>query len=242
MKRFPALLLLGLLTGLAQTVPGLPRTDVSLPVPMPAAVGSAPDPAASPPGRESVPATSRRAAFAVPRLWEYSAPLIGPEVRDREPSRAQKDPSVVFYAGQWHVFMTVKLPGRSAIEYCASMRWEDADASPRTILKVSDSDYYKAYLADRLDGPWMPVADTADRPFAGWKNIRPAPGVEPWTDNVSHGELVRDGWDETLTVDPENLRFVFQGMWEKDKSGNAYGEFPWRIGLLTPVSTSAGAE
>lgn len=312
------------------------------------------------------------ADFTAPAFWEYSAPLIAPEKRDRDPSRAQKDPTVVFHDGKWHVFMTVKLPGRSAIEYCSFEKWEDADRSPRTILKISDSDYYcapqvfyftphkkwyliyqmgvpgakfmwvafsttatiadpdswtraapildggendprqvggldywiicdadraylfltslngkmwrlwtdlddfprgfghcelalearifeashtyrlkgtdkyltiveengrryyKAYLADRLDGEWTPLADTAEKPFAGWNNIRPARGVEPWTDNVSHGELIRDGHDQTLTVDPNRLRFVFQGMWDKDKSGSSYGQFQWRIGMLTP--------
>ena len=314
--------------------------------------------------------------FTVPARWEYSAPLIAPEERDRDPSRAQKDPTLVYYGGKWHVFMTVKLPGRSAIEYCSFEQWKDADRSRRTILAVSDSDYYcapqvfyfsphrkwyliyqmgvagakkmwvaystttdiadphswtrakpvldggeqdprkvggldywiicndqraylfltslngkmwrlwtkledfpkgfdhcelalearifeashtyrlkgrdqyltvieengrryyKAYLADRLDGRWIPVADTAERPFAGWKNIRPAPGVDLWTDNVSHGELVRDGYDQTLTVDPSDLRFIFQGMWDKDKSGRGYGQFQWRIGMLTPVRAS----
>ena len=105
-----------------------------------------------------------------------------------------------------------------------------------TVIEENGRRYYKAYMADRLDGPWMPVADTAERPFAGWNNIRPAAGVEPWTDNISHGELIRDGFDETLTVDPANLRFLFQGMWDKDKSGIGYGQFQWRIGMLTPVS------
>lgn len=325
-------------------------------------------------GGEPMRANDRGAAFEVPRQWEYSAPLIAPEVRDRDPSRAQKDPSVVFHDGRWHVFMTVKLPERSAIEHCSFTRWEEANASPRTILRVSDRDYccapqvfyfrphrlwylvyqvgvpgrnkmwvaysattnlanpatwtparpmldggpddprevggldywiicdeqraylfytsldgrmwrlwtrledfprgfghcelalqarifeashtyrlkglgqyltiieengrryYQAYVADRLDGAWRPVADTAERPFAGWTNIRPAPGVEPWTDNISHGELLRDGCDETLTVDPANLRFLFQGMWDKDKAGSAYGQFQWRLGLLTPVA------
>ncbi len=59
------------------------------------------------------------ADFHVPAMWEYTAPLIAPEKRDRDPSRAQKDPTVVFYGGKWHVFMTVKLPGKSAIEYCS---------------------------------------------------------------------------------------------------------------------------
>ena len=79
-------------------------------------------------------------AFRVPAVWEYSAPLISPAKRDNEPSRAQKDPTVVQYGGKWHVFMTVKRPGRSAIEYCMFERWEEADRSPRTLLKISDSD------------------------------------------------------------------------------------------------------
>ncbi len=319
------------------------------------------------------PRAEQDADFSVPGTWEYTPPLIAPEVREREPSRAQKDPSVVFHEDRWHVFMTVKLPGRSAIEYCSFTHWTEANGSPRTLLPVSESDYYcapqvfyfrphrkwylvyqmgvpgvdkmwvaystttdigdaqswtraepildggkddprqvggldywiicddqraylfltsldgrmwrlwtrleefprgfghcelalkanifeashtyrlkgsgryltlieengrrfyKAYLANRLDGEWTPAADTAEQPFAGWKNIRPGIGVEPWTDNVSHGELVRDGSDETMTVDPANLRFVFQGMWEKDKTGSAYGQFQWRIGLLTSV-------
>ncbi len=61
------------------------------------------------------PRAEQNADFNVPRTWEYTAPLIAPEVHKREPSRAQKDPSVVFHEGQWHVFMTVKLPGRSAV-------------------------------------------------------------------------------------------------------------------------------
>ena len=65
--------------------------------------------------------------------------------------------------------------------------------------------------------------------------IRPAPGVQPWTDNVSHGELVREGVDETMTVDPADLRFVFQGMMDKDKGGKNYGQFQWRIGMMTPL-------
>jgi hypothetical protein len=104
-----------------------------------------------------------------------------------------------------------------------------------TIVEENGRRYYKAYVADRLDGEWKPIADTAARPFAGWRNIRPAEGVERWTDNVSHGELVRDGVDQTMTVDPADLRFVFQGMLDKDKTGRGYGQFSWRIGMLTPV-------
>lgn len=308
----------------------------------------------------------------LPKQWTYSAPLISPEIREKEASHAQKDPTVVFHDGMWHVFMTAKLEGRSAIETCAFAKWEEADQAPRTILDVSDSDYYcapqvfyftphnkwyliyqvgvpgqkkmmvaystttdladpqswskaapllsggpddprtvggldywiicddtkaylfftsldgkmwrmstpieqfpqgmdhcevalessifeashtyrlagmdkyltiieengrryyKAFVADRLDGPWQPLAVTRRDPFAADTNIRPAKGVAAWTDNVSHGELIRATNDQTLTIDPHDLRFVFQGMWDKDKKTKAYGAFSWRIGLLTP--------
>ena len=66
-------------------------------------------------------------------MWEYSPPLISPELRDHDRSRAQKDPSVVRFRGRWHVFMTVKLPGRSAIEYCSFEDWKDANRARRTL-------------------------------------------------------------------------------------------------------------
>lgn len=93
--------------------------------------------------------------------------------------------------------------------------------------------YYKAYLADRLDGAWTALADSEKKPFAGAANVTAAPGATLWADNISHGELLREGNDETLTVDPANLRFLFQGVLQKDKPGN-YGLIPWRLGLLTP--------
>jgi hypothetical protein len=317
-------------------------------------------------------AEEKMVPFKPPQSWEYSAPLIEPEKRDHDVSHAQKDPSIVFHDGKWHVFMTAKLEGRTAIEYCSFDKWENANASKRTLLTVSDSKYfcapqvfyftpqkkwflvyqvgmpntrkmwvaysttdniadptswtqvkpmldggdkdprieggldywiicddtraylfftslngklwrlwtplkdfpngmdhcelalqgpffeashtyrlrgsqqyltiveedhrrhYKAYVADALDGKWTPIADTEAKPFAGAANIRPAKGVAAWTDNVSHGELVRAGVDETMTVDPADMRFVFQGMLEKDKGGKGYGTFQWRIGMLTP--------
>jgi len=45
-----------------------------------------------------------------------------------EPRRAQKDPTVVFFQGKWHIFMTVKLEGRSAIEYCSFKDWDEASS------------------------------------------------------------------------------------------------------------------
>jgi hypothetical protein len=102
-----------------------------------------------------------------------------------------------------------------------------------TIVEENGRRHFKAYVADSLDGAWTPLADTGAQPFAGAANVRPAPGVALWADNISHGELLRDGRDETLTVDPANLRFLIQGVLEKEKAGLGYGQFPWRLGILT---------
>jgi len=94
--------------------------------------------------------------------------------------------------------------------------------------------YYKAYTAPRLDGAWTPLADTEDRPFAGAANVRqPDP---PWADSISHGELLRAGIDETLSVDPADLRMLIQGVTDKARAGKKYGDIPWRLGLLTPAA------
>lgn len=92
--------------------------------------------------------------------------------------------------------------------------------------------YYKAYLADRLDGEWKPLAATREKPFASLSNVQN--GSAHWTDSFSHGELLRTGYDELLEVDPANLRLLFQGVSDEDRSGKKYGEIPWRLGILEP--------
>jgi hypothetical protein len=98
--------------------------------------------------------------------------------------------------------------------------------------------YYKAYLADRIDGPWRLLADTKDRALASMANVRHL--GRRWTDCVSHGELLRAGFDEHLEVDPAHLEFLFQGVLDKDRAGLPYGQIPWRLGLLEPAIPPAG--
>ncbi len=93
--------------------------------------------------------------------------------------------------------------------------------------------YYKAHLADRLAGPWQPLAADKDKAFASMNNVNPA--GERWTDVISHGELLRTGCNEKLEVDPANLRFLFQGVLDKDRAGKGYGDIPWKLGLLEPA-------
>ncbi|NOX53805.1 MAG: hypothetical protein GXP27_05090 [Planctomycetes bacterium] len=94
--------------------------------------------------------------------------------------------------------------------------------------------YYKAFLVDRLDGRWKPLAASHERPFASPINVQET--AEHWTDNISHGELLRAGYDERLLVDPDRLRLLFQGVTNQARRGKPYGQIPWKLGLLEPAS------
>jgi len=101
---------------------------------------------------------------------------------------------------------------------------------------LSPTRFYRAYIADTLDGEWHPVAglDTFEQPFAGSRNMTFEDGVEPWTGQVSHGEMVRDSHDERMILDPDNLLFLYQGISDADNRGD-YGRLPYRLGLLRAV-------
>ncbi|PTY04273.1 hypothetical protein DB347_20475 [Opitutaceae bacterium EW11] len=97
--------------------------------------------------------------------------------------------------------------------------------------------YYRAFTTDRLDGEWKPLRDgsTESTPFAGAKNVATENGGPLWTADISHGELLREGCDETMTVDPQNLRLLYQGMSPGTREPN-YVLLPYRLALLRPAS------
>jgi hypothetical protein len=97
---------------------------------------------------------------------------------------------------------------------------------------LSPNRFYRAFIADRLDGEWTPIAqaDTHEHPFAGGNNVTFEDDVEPWTAEISHGELIRDGHDETLTIDPTNMQLLYQG--RDPASGGQYQALPYQLGLL----------
>ncbi|WP_205328302.1 non-reducing end alpha-L-arabinofuranosidase family hydrolase [Glycomyces sp. YM15] len=88
---------------------------------------------------------------------------------------------------------------------------------------------FRSWTSPSVSGPWTPLADTKEHPFASRSNV--SFDGTPWTNDISHGELIRSGIDQTLTVGPCDLRFLYQG---KDPSASGpYNLLPWRLGLLT---------
>ncbi len=91
--------------------------------------------------------------------------------------------------------------------------------------------FFRSFLADTLDGEWSPLADSWDNPFAGANNVTFESG-SAWTNDVSHGELIRAGYDQTLTVSLDGLRFLYQGV-EPAQTNVEYFRLPYRLALLS---------
>ncbi len=153
------------------------------------------------------------------RMWRSETKLAGfPHAWSR--------PTVALNADIFEASHTYSLKGSD--KYLTII---EAEAPP--VSGIGRRRYYKAYSTDRLDGFWQPLAATREKPFASPVNVKDE--SEHWTDSFSHGELLRSGYDQTLQVDPAQLRLLFQGVTDEKKRDKKYGEIPWRLGILEPA-------
>ncbi|HOX39171.1 MAG TPA: non-reducing end alpha-L-arabinofuranosidase family hydrolase [Candidatus Brocadiia bacterium] len=81
--------------------------------------------------------------------------------------------------------------------------------------------------AENLAGPWRDVA----REYATGSQLAYPDGIEEWTDEVSHGEAIRTGYDEKMEYDPSETFLVVQGLKAGEHRGS-YADLPWRTGVI----------
>ena len=200
------------------------------------------------------PAFATTATIADPKSWSALAPMFG---RQPTTTKAWLDFWVICDEQNAHLFFT-SLDGKlwrsqTALadfphkwgEPALALQGDFFEASHTYRLRGRGKDqyltlieaqnghgwrYYTAYLADRLEGPWRPLAAGKDDAFASMLNVQQPSGK--WTDVISHIELIRAGNDQTMEIPSDNLQVLFQGVLDKDRASKPYGQIPWRLGLL----------
>lgn len=148
------------------------------------------------------------------RMWRAETRL------EHFPDRGWSDPTVALRGDIFEASHTYRLRGRNQFFTIV-----EAQAGKRR--------YFKGYLAERLDGEWIPLADSRDRPLVSPLNV--VNQSDSWATSYSHGEFLRSGFDQTLEIDPADLRLLFQGASDEEYRRGNYGQIPWRLGLLRQV-------
>jgi endo-1,4-beta-xylanase len=99
--------------------------------------------------------------------------------------------------------------------------------------------YFRVWKSDGLDGEWRPVGNSMNV-FAGADNVRF--DGKTWSQGVSHGEMIRSGFDQTLSIDPcRPLQFLYQGL-DPDSREPDYLKLPYRLGVITAEGANPVSE
>jgi len=89
--------------------------------------------------------------------------------------------------------------------------------------------FFRAWTSTSLDGPWREYKTSESNPFMGLQNVS-FPGGR-WTSDISHGEMVRAGYNQKMEINACNMQYLYQG--RNPNAGGDYNALPYRLGVLT---------
>jgi hypothetical protein len=87
--------------------------------------------------------------------------------------------------------------------------------------------------ANKLDGDWQNVTDD----YATGNQLQYSKDTKVWTEMVSHGEVIRCGYDEKMEYDPKNCRWLIQGIL-KNELCDDYPSLSWKLGVIEQINSN----
>lgn len=88
--------------------------------------------------------------------------------------------------------------------------------------------FFRAWTSNSLDGQWSEYKTSESNPFMGLQNVSFQNGQ--WTNDISHGEMIRAGYNEKMEINACNMQYLYQG--RDPNAGGDYNALPYRLGLL----------
>jgi hypothetical protein len=191
------------------------------------------------------PVYSTTATISKPESWSRPMPLVRKDARAKwidfwvicDETRA-----FLFYT-QAHRELMVRTTSLDKFpnEWGKSRKVFEGIHEAAHIYKVrGESEYHMIYelnregirsfglaTAEDLVGPWTRITDDY---ATGPQLIFPGK-TDPWTDMVSHGEVIRAGHNQQMEYDPEDCRWLIQGILKED-ANVPYPSLPWRLGVM----------
>lgn len=81
--------------------------------------------------------------------------------------------------------------------------------------------------ASSLAGPWTKDGDS----YAMASQLVYEGNQTTWTEEVSHGEVLRSGYDQLMEYEADDAIWLIQGL-RKEQHQGPYPSLPWRLGLI----------
>lgn len=194
------------------------------------------------------PVYSTTATISKPESWSRPLPLVRKDARAKwidfwvlcDDTRA-----FLFYT-QAHRELVVRTTSLAAFPngWGESKKIFEGIHEAVHIYKVRrDDEYHMIYELNRQGirsfglataedpaGPWTKVTDD----YATGDQLSFTGRAGSWTDMVSHGEVIRTGYNQRMEYDPADCRWLIQGILKED-SNLAYPSLPWKLGIMKKV-------